>query len=307
MQAFRRAAYSSVIVRLDRRAPARRHSARVPHRIAVSGPTGRGARAGPGLDTRDHHGVNHELADLLGTGLPFHHDLRDRGEGPLLRAGHGPSGRIPAGAPERPASAASRPCARPEQERPRPPVPGDARPTAIHKGIGEGIGWHPCRIMRRRSILTIIGVHHRSLRLARHRRGWVGTRVLLGTASSLGRSGRATHSWSCRSRRPGGSTPFGSSGARCRPRQYRAGTPAPLYGAHAARLPRASAVRLGDRCRLLRRFSYCSVEQVDSPRARALVRRGITGVAQVSLPCSPARRRPNLGARPWMCQARTVA
>jgi hypothetical protein len=58
---------------------------------------------------------------------------------------------------------------------------------------------------------------------------------------------------------------------------------------------------------LLSREAELAVEQVDSPRARALVRRGITGVAQVSLPRSPARRRPNLGARPWMCQARTVA
>ena len=74
-----------------------RQGARVPRRIAVSGPLRRGARARPGLDARDHHGLDHELADLLGAGLPFHHDLRDCGESSLLRAGHGPSGRIPAG------------------------------------------------------------------------------------------------------------------------------------------------------------------------------------------------------------------
>ena len=58
---------------------------------------------------------------------------------------------------------------------------------------------------------------------------------------------------------------------------------------------------------LLSREAELAVEQVDSPRARSLVRRGITDVARVSLPCSPGRRQPNLGARPWMCQARTVA
>ena len=58
---------------------------------------------------------------------------------------------------------------------------------------------------------------------------------------------------------------------------------------------------------LLSREAELAVEQVDSPRARALVRRGLTGGARVSLPCSPGRRQPNLGARPWMCQARTVA
>ena len=57
---------------------------------------------------------------------------------------------------------------------------------------------------------------------------------------------------------------------------------------------------------LLAREAELSVDQVDSPRARSLVRRGITDVARVSLPCSPGRRQPNLGARPWMCQARTV-
>jgi hypothetical protein len=58
---------------------------------------------------------------------------------------------------------------------------------------------------------------------------------------------------------------------------------------------------------LLAREAELAVEQVDSPRARALVRRGLTGGARVSLPCSPGRQQPNLGARPWMCQARTVA
>ena len=58
---------------------------------------------------------------------------------------------------------------------------------------------------------------------------------------------------------------------------------------------------------LLSREAGLAMEQVDSPRARSLVRRGITDVARVSLPCSPGRRLPNLGARPWMCQARTVA
>ena len=58
---------------------------------------------------------------------------------------------------------------------------------------------------------------------------------------------------------------------------------------------------------LLSREAGLAMEQVDSPRARSLVRRGITDVARVSLPCSPGRRQPNLGARPWMCQARTAA
>ena len=58
---------------------------------------------------------------------------------------------------------------------------------------------------------------------------------------------------------------------------------------------------------LLARDAELAVEQVDSPRARALVRRGLTGGARVSLPCSPARRQPNLGPRPWMCQGRTAA
>lgn len=53
---------------------------------------------------------------------------------------------------------------------------------------------------------------------------------------------------------------------------------------------------------LLAREAELAVEQVDSPRARAVVRRGLTGGARVSLPCSPGRRAP--GTRPWMCQAR---
>ena len=55
---------------------------------------------------------------------------------------------------------------------------------------------------------------------------------------------------------------------------------------------------------LLAREAELAVDQVDSPRARALVRRGLTGGARVGLPCHPGRRRPNVGARPWMCQAR---
>ena len=58
---------------------------------------------------------------------------------------------------------------------------------------------------------------------------------------------------------------------------------------------------------LLAREAELPRAQVDSPQARAIVRRGLTGGARVSLPCSPGRRQPNLGARPWMCQARTVA
>ena len=58
---------------------------------------------------------------------------------------------------------------------------------------------------------------------------------------------------------------------------------------------------------LLSREAELAVDQVDSPRARALVRRGLTGGARVSQPCSPARRRVSAGSRPWMCQARQVA
>ena len=105
--------------------------------------------------------------------------------------------------------------------------------------------------MRRRSVLTtnLGGGHGCTSRLARHRRGWVGTRVLLGTAPSLDACGRALTPGLV-ARRAGlvalpPLVPLGLGRAR----QYRAGTPAPLYGAHAARLPRASAVRLGDRAR----------------------------------------------------------
>jgi hypothetical protein len=58
---------------------------------------------------------------------------------------------------------------------------------------------------------------------------------------------------------------------------------------------------------LLSREAELAVDQVDSPRARALVRRGLTGGARVSLPCGPARRRAGSAARPWMCQARQMA
>ena len=58
---------------------------------------------------------------------------------------------------------------------------------------------------------------------------------------------------------------------------------------------------------LLAREAELAVDQVDSPQARALARRGLTGGARVSLPCSPARRRVSAGARPWMCQARQAA
>jgi len=58
---------------------------------------------------------------------------------------------------------------------------------------------------------------------------------------------------------------------------------------------------------LLAREAELAVDQVDSPRARALARRGLTGGARVSLPCSPGRRRVSAGSRPWMCQARQVA
>jgi hypothetical protein len=56
---------------------------------------------------------------------------------------------------------------------------------------------------------------------------------------------------------------------------------------------------------LLAREAELAVEQVDSPRARALVRRGLTEGTRVSLPCSPGRRA-TAGTRPWMCQARQV-
>jgi hypothetical protein len=63
-------------------------------------------------------------------------------------------------------------------------------------------------------------------------------------------------------------------------------------------LPRRVALLL----LLLAREAELAVEQVDGPRAHALVRRGLTGGARVSLPCSPGRRSP--GSRPWMCQIR---
>jgi hypothetical protein len=56
---------------------------------------------------------------------------------------------------------------------------------------------------------------------------------------------------------------------------------------------------------LLAREAELPAAQVDSPRSRALVRRGLTGGARVSLPCSPARRTTDsAGSRVWMCQAR---
>jgi hypothetical protein len=56
---------------------------------------------------------------------------------------------------------------------------------------------------------------------------------------------------------------------------------------------------------LLAREAELPAAQVDSPRSRALVRRGLTGGARVSLPCSPAHRTADsAGSRVWMCQAR---
>ena len=56
---------------------------------------------------------------------------------------------------------------------------------------------------------------------------------------------------------------------------------------------------------LLAREAELPAAEVDSPRSRALVRRGLTGGARVSLPCSPARRTADsAGSRVWMCQAR---
>ena len=51
---------------------------------------------------------------------------------------------------------------------------------------------------------------------------------------------------------------------------------------------------------LLARDARLGAEQVDSPRARALVRRGLAGGARVATPCHPARRRAG-GTRTWMC------
>jgi hypothetical protein len=56
---------------------------------------------------------------------------------------------------------------------------------------------------------------------------------------------------------------------------------------------------------LLAREAELPEAQVDSPQARAIVRRGLSGGARVSLPCSPAHRLTgSAGVRPWMCQAR---
>jgi hypothetical protein len=56
---------------------------------------------------------------------------------------------------------------------------------------------------------------------------------------------------------------------------------------------------------LLAREAELPAAQVDSPRSRALVRRGLTGGARVSLPCSPAHRTADsAGSRVWMCQGR---
>lgn len=57
---------------------------------------------------------------------------------------------------------------------------------------------------------------------------------------------------------------------------------------------------------LLAREAELAVEQVDGPGMRALARRGVTGGARVSLPCSPGRRAGG-GTRPWMCQSRRTA
>jgi len=57
---------------------------------------------------------------------------------------------------------------------------------------------------------------------------------------------------------------------------------------------------------LLAREAELSVDQLDSPHARALVQRGLADGARVAAPCYPARRR--TGAyRPWMCQGRAAA
>jgi hypothetical protein len=57
---------------------------------------------------------------------------------------------------------------------------------------------------------------------------------------------------------------------------------------------------------LLAREAELSVDQVDSARARALVRRGLANGARVAAPCYPARRRTD-AYRPWMCQSRAAA
>lgn len=57
---------------------------------------------------------------------------------------------------------------------------------------------------------------------------------------------------------------------------------------------------------LLAREAELTVDQVDSPHARSVLRRGLTGGARVAAPCYPARR--HSGAdRPWMCQIRAAA
>ena len=57
---------------------------------------------------------------------------------------------------------------------------------------------------------------------------------------------------------------------------------------------------------LLAREAELSVDQVDGPHARALVRRGLAGGARVAAPCYPARRRTD-AYRPWMCRSRAAA
>ena len=58
---------------------------------------------------------------------------------------------------------------------------------------------------------------------------------------------------------------------------------------------------------LLAREAELPAAQVDSPRSRALVRRGLTGGARVSLPCNPGREASGpAGTRAWMCPARPV-
>ena len=59
---------------------------------------------------------------------------------------------------------------------------------------------------------------------------------------------------------------------------------------------------------LLSREAQLAVDQVDSPRARATVRRGLTGGARLSLPCNPGRREAGpVAARAWMCPARPAS
>jgi hypothetical protein len=57
---------------------------------------------------------------------------------------------------------------------------------------------------------------------------------------------------------------------------------------------------------LLARDAELTVDQVDSPHAHGVVRRGLTGGARVGASCYPARRRPGAN-RPWMCQTRAAA